>query len=121
MTIESTIILRSLGDQSTDLSPRTASGQFKGAGYYRLHDGMHTAQIDIDEFAGFIKFEGTLVMYPGESDWVELQYIADQAIIIPNSTPRTASLVRNFVGNWVWIRVVYSITNGSISLIRYNI
>ena len=74
MSIESTIILNSVGDQSTDFTAFTFTSKFKGAGYHRLHSGVHTMQFDLDQFEGQIKVQATLLLYPGETDWIDVEY-----------------------------------------------
>lgn len=121
MSTESTIILESLGDQSPDLNSFTFTDKFKGAGYYKKQSGTHTAQFDLVNFEGTIKIQGTLEMYPGENDWVDIVYTDGNAIEATDSTPITGSYIRNFVGNWLWIRAGYILEQGNISLVRYNI
>jgi hypothetical protein len=121
MSIESTIILQSIGDQSPDLAIFTFSDKFKGAGYYKKQNGDHTVQFDLNQFEGTIKLQGTLEMYPGDNDWIDIIYTNGSTIEAADSTPITISSMRNFVGNWLWIRVGYILEQGDIILVRYNI
>lgn len=121
MSIESTIILSSVGNQSTDFTAFTFTPKFKGAGYHRLHSGLHTMQFDLDQFEGRIKVQATLILYPGESDWVDIEYQSGSQIEAIDSTPLTSSFIRNILGNWVWIRVGYILEQGNITQIRYNV
>ena len=120
MSIESTIILNSVGDQSTDFTAFTFTSKFKGAGYHRLHSGVHTMQFDLDQFEGQIKVQATLLLYPGETDWVDLEYQSGSQIEASDSTPLTSSFFRTILGNWVWIRVGYILEQGSITQVRYT-
>lgn len=121
MSIESTIILEAIGDQSPDLSIFTFTDKFKGAGYHKKQGGAHTAQFDLSNFEGTIKLQGTLAMYPGENDWVDIAYTNGLPIEAVDSTPVTGSFIRNFSGNWLWIRAGYVLEQGDIVLVRYNI
>ena len=121
MSIESIIVLESIGDQSPDLNTFTFTDKFKGAGFHRKHSGSHTIQFDLNSFEGNIKLQGTLELYPGENDWVDITYNNGTAIEAIDSTPITGSFVRNFTGNWIWIRAGYILEQGNISLVRYNI
>ena len=121
MSIESTIILENLGDQSPNLSIYTFTDKFIGAGYYRKHSGLHTVQYNLNEFLGSIKIQGTLELYPGESDWVDLLYSNGNAIETEDSATLTGTYARNIIGNWVWIRAAYILEQGTIGLVRYNI
>lgn len=94
------------------------SNKQQGAGYHRKSDGLHTAIYQVDTFIGVIKLQGTLELYPGDDDWVDI----DETIIGSNddSTAWSSTQSINFTGNFVWIRAAYNLQNGTIVQIRYN-
>jgi hypothetical protein len=94
------------------------SDKKQGAGYHRRSDGVHTAIYDVNDFFGVIKLQGTLELYPGENDWVDI----DGTIIgLDNDSSVWTSIQPiNFTGNFVWLRAAYSLQTGTIVQIRYN-
>ena len=93
------------------------SGKQKGAGYHRYNDGIHTVVYDFDQFAGTVKIQATLELYPGDSDWFDVigtEVGGDSSVIA------AATLSRTFTGRFIWIRAAYNLQNGTINEIRYN-
>lgn len=89
-----------------------------GAGYHNRRDGLHTLIYDLNDFAGTIKIQGTLELYPENTDWVDIlgtEIGGDSATILGSITAS-----RNFSGNFVWLRAAYNVQNGTIVEIRYN-
>jgi hypothetical protein len=119
MSIESITLLSnvtteaSIGDSTYSFSDKQ-----RGAGYYKNHDGLHTVVYDLSDFTGSIKIQATLELYPGNEDWFD---VADTEIGGDSTTISIASLTRNFIGKFVWIRAAYNLQNGTITEIRYNI
>lgn len=108
----------------SEITAEAASGTYlysdkkQGAGYHRQSNGLHTAVYEVDSFIGVIKLQGTLELYPGENDWVD---IADSIVgLNDDSTAWTTTQSVNFTGNYVWIRAAYNLQNGRIIQIRFN-
>jgi hypothetical protein len=117
MSIESIILLENITAEATDSSTAYSSKQ-KGAGYHKRYGSLHTATYDVDSFVGTIKLQGTLELYPGETDWVDI--VGTDIGLGSDSSAWTATQAVNFTGNFVWIRAAYNLQNGSITQIRYN-
>lgn len=117
MIIESIIVLNNI---TTPLG-QLFTPKFKGAGYYRKHGGIQTFQFKIEEFKGTITVQGTLEMYPGENDWVDLKFQSGLEIAPNDSTASSGTFIRNIQGNWVWLRVSYALEEGTITYVQYNI
>lgn len=117
MSTESIILLSNItleslpGDSSFVFSDKK-----KGAGYHKRYGGLHTLSYIVDSFVGTVKLQGTLALYPGDNDWVD---IVDTEIG-GDSSAWTSVQPINFVGNFVWIRAAYNLQNGTITEIRYN-
>lgn len=92
----------------------------KGAAYHRSADSLHTVVFSFDNFKGSVKIQGTLELYPSDTDWTDIVYDSGSAILSADSTPLLTTETRNFTGNFVWIRAAYQITEGTIQQIRYN-
>ena len=88
-----------------------------GAGYKGLIDTTTTVLYQLDNFVGDIKMQGTLELYPGDNDWID---IADTNIDA-DSTPLVDSFSTSFTGNFVWLRAAYSVQDGTLTEIRYNL
>ncbi len=118
MSIESIILVADKNAESAD-SGYNYSSKSKGAGYNKNGDGIHTAVYVVDDFIGTIKLQGTLELYPGESDWVDIDNtergLSDDSSAWSNDTYTTT-----FTGKFVWVRAAYNIQNGTITEIRYN-
>lgn len=87
----------------------------KGAGYHKRQDNLHTAMFVLSNYTGDIKIQGTLVLYPGDSDWVDID---NTSFTFTSATSQTVSV--NFRGNFVWIRAAFTVLGGSVTQIRYN-
>lgn len=114
MSKETTILLENITAEagSSDLS---YSEKQKGSGYHKLDDGLHTYVYSVDSFVGSIKLQGTLELYPGDNDWVDI----DGTVFDGDSTI-SSDPTGNFTGNFVWIRAAYNLQDGTIQQIRYN-
>ncbi len=94
------------------------SDKKQGAGYHRQSNGLHTVVYEVDSFVGVIKLQGTLELYPGDNDWVD---VSDTVIgLNDDSTAWTTAHSINFSGNFVWLRAAYNLQNGRIIQVRYN-
>jgi len=118
MSTESIILISNMSAESTD-SGYNFSEKNKGAGYNKNGDGIHTAIYVVDNFIGSIKMQGTLELYPGDNDWVDIvgteQGLTDDSTVWSNNTYTTT-----FTGKFLWVRTAYNIQNGTITEIRYN-
>lgn len=133
MSTISEIIYPSETHTPTDTDPITRVGdKFAGDGYYNRSDGLHTVQWSLDEFAGKIQFQASLMVDPQEDDWFTVglgfdnQYTVDTSGLVSTLTittldytdPTTGAFNANFVGNYVWVRVnITDWTTGSINQI----
>ena len=117
MSTESQVLLSNITIEAAT-STYSYGDKRKGAGYNRRSDGLHTVVYLVDAFAGSIKIQGTLEMFPGEDDWVDItntEIGGDSTI-----SAATTSYTSNFTGNFVWIRAAYNLQNGTIVSVRYN-
>ena len=120
-----------VGDSTT----QTHTGdKFKGDGYYGRSDGLHTIQINLNDFIGTIAMEGTLASTPTDDDWFTIPLgtgntsmdttgLIGEATVsgITHSTSNSTSSTKNFTGNYVWIRAkITNWTAGSITNIKLN-
>jgi hypothetical protein len=115
MSTENHILLSNITIESID-SSFSYSEKNKGAGYNRNNDGVHTVVYSVDSFIGTVKMQGTLELYPGETDWVDIAGTE----LGGDSSVFSASQSRTFVGKFLWIRAAYNLQNGTITQIRYN-
>lgn len=94
----------------------------KGAGYARRGDGLQTIVAQFANWAGELKFQGTLSVFPNDTtDWVDLLDSNGDVISYGgDSSDYDNTYSANILGNFVWIRAVGTITSGQITEIRYN-
>ena len=113
---------------------------FKGDGYYGRSDGFHTVQINVNNFIGTIKIQGTLAINPSEGDWFSVELESGGTSIVGfvdttgaiNTQSATVSSITytenetsvnnyNFTGNYVWVRaVIEDWIDGSVNSIQLN-
>lgn len=115
MTTENYSLLSNETSESAD-SSFTYTDKNRGAGYNCNNNGVHTAVYTVDSFVGTIKMQGTLELYPGEADWIDITGTE----LGGDSSVFSASQSRTFVGKFLWIRAAYNLQNGTITQIRYN-
>ena len=116
MSTETIVLLSSTSAEAVGTEFSYGAKQ-KGAGYNKHNDGVHTAVFSFDNFVGTVKIQGTLELYPTETDWFD---ISGTTITVEDSSALINSESRTFIGQFVWIRAAYSIENGVITEIRYN-
>ena len=116
MSYESFILASTISAEAAD-SSYTYTDKQQGSGYHRKFDAVHTVVYTINEFAGSIKLQGTLELYPVEGDWFD---IAGTEIGGDSTAFDSDAKSFNFTGNFVWIRAAYNVQNGTITEIRYN-
>lgn len=92
--------------------------KFKGDGYYGRSDGIHTVQYIHSGFTGIIAIQGTLAIHPQEEDWFTIKETVSELENAEDSSTESKSSIKNFVGNYVWIRVsVSNWTKGTINAV----
>lgn len=135
----SEILLDSRTHPSLNADPVTYYGEaFKGDGYYGWGDGVHTVEVQINNFVGDIFIQASLATSPTGSDWFQVPLtLANSEIFIMDTTgaitrgsvpqvlqytsPTTTVKTYNFTGNFVWVRaIVENWTAGSINRILFN-
>lgn len=107
--------------------PNTATGVLtyfsskeKAAGYYGSTDGFHTVAFTANStFVGTMTMQATLATSPNSTDWFN---ILDTTSTYTEFNTRTTSTVDyyNFTGNFVWVRGLVQIEQGSVEVIHYN-
>lgn len=113
MSTESRLILTNVSTEAAGISDKKP-----GAGYYKLSNPLHTLVYVVNAFRGTIKMQGTLALYPSNADWFDIpdtSYGDGSTIDTEDTTFST-----NFTGNFVWIRAVYTVEDGTIVSVRYN-
>lgn len=118
MSTENFILLTAAGSESQQF---LYSEKQRGAGYYRRDNPVHTAVFGFDNFVGTVKIQATLVLYPAEHDWFDVEYDNGGAVAAVDSTPLSTAVSRNFTGNFIWIRAEYQLEQGEITEIRYSV
>ena len=113
MIVNSETILSNQAHPGDSSIQSVTGSMYKGDGFYNRSDGFHTTQFNLSNFLGDIIIQATLATTPAEEDWFD---ISDTLI-----TNGDGSQIKNFVGNYVWVRVkVSNWTAGSISSILLN-
>jgi len=116
-----TIVL--LSNASDDSQPTTwqYSDKQRGAGYYKIGSGIHTAVFEFNNFKGIVKIQATLELYPGTNDWFDVEYdSSDVDLTALDSTVVVSNATCTFTGNFVFIRAAFKLEEGTITEIRYN-
>jgi hypothetical protein len=121
MSIETIILIESESIESASLNTFSYSDKKLGVGYHRRDGGLHTIQFELNNFKGSIKIQGTLEIYPGHDDWVDLDFDSGSPLESLDSTSMTTNTTKNITGNWVWIRAAWVLEQGTITRIRYNL
>lgn len=96
------------------------SDKLKGDGYFGASDGLHTAMyVATTEFVGTMTMQATLATSPVENDWfnVDNTGVTYTALNVRNTSTVD---IKNFTGNFVWVRGLVMIDAGSVEYIQYN-
>jgi len=117
MSTENQVLLSNITAEAADSTYAYGSKQ-PGAGYHKRSDSMHTATYSVNSFVGTIKLQGTLALYPADSDWFDID--GTDIGLGSDSSAWTITNSINFTGNFVWLRVAYNVQNGTITSILYN-
>ena len=106
-----------------DSTAETVTGdKFKGDGYYGRSDGLHSIQYNVNGFLGKIITQATLAIDPGTADWFDISTTVHSNLgDSTGSDNATGSFIKNFTGNFVWIRAYVSDwTDGTVNSIVLN-
>lgn len=114
MPATSQILLPSTSHTSEPGVELITSEKTKGAGYYGLGYGLHTVSFQVTQFSGNLKIQATLATDPSETDWFDVNGA------VYSGATSTEVEIQNFIGNFVWIRVVGTFTSGTINRILLN-
>ena len=96
------------------------SDKVKGDGYFGGSDGFHTVMYTAGpDFVGTVTMQATLASAPSEADWFNITNTTSTYRLVDARDTGTVDL-RNFIGNFVWVRGHISIEQGVVSSIRYN-
>jgi hypothetical protein len=85
------------------------------AGYHRISSGVHTVAYDYTDFVGTLKMQASLLLYPGDNDWVDIV-----GTEFGSADPVTDTFSTTFTGNFVWLRAAYNVQDGTVNSITYN-
>lgn len=120
MSVTSEIIL-SVQTHPGDSTSQVVTGtSYKGDGYYNRSDGFHTVQYNVIGFVGTIKIQASLSTNPAEADWFAVSDSVHTSTST-NATESNGSFIKNFTGNYVWVRaVINGWTSGTVSSILLN-
>jgi hypothetical protein len=121
MPTENTILLSNVTAEAGNADFSYGSKK-KASGYHQSGDAVHTAIYTVNSFSGTIKLQGTLNLYPGDNDWVDIvnTQIGDDSSSVGGVHGQNYSISRNFVGNFVWVRAAYNLQDGTIVDLRFN-
>ncbi len=121
MPTENTILLSNITAENIDVAFSYGTKK-KAAGYHKSENNLHTAVYTVNSFSGTIKIQGTLNLYPGDADWVDIENteVGGDSSEIGGINGQNYSITRNFNGNFVWIRAAYNVQNGTIVDLRFN-
>jgi len=103
--------------EASGTSMNKTSEKVRGDSYYGYTDGFHTMQVTYANFIGRFRIQGTLVLEPAETDWVDIvvspteglyggstPFNANGYIQFNADKPGTNSEAYSFYGNFAWIR-----------------
>lgn len=115
MAFENRTLLENISTEAADSTFSYGEKQ-PGAGYHKNNDGVHTVVMQFNDFIGTVKIQGTLELYPGDNDWIDV--VGSELGGDSSTFDDVESLT--FTGKFVWIRAAYNVQNGTITEIRYN-
>lgn len=107
--------------------PNTATGvltyvsdKLKGDGYFGSSDGLHTAMyVATQDFVGTVTMQATLASEPTSLDWFTVNDTS-ASYAVTNIRNTSTVDIKNFTGNFVWVRGHVMISDGSVEYIQYN-
>ena len=112
-----TILSTSVFSGSTTLT----SEKVKGDASFGQSDGLHTIMVNLNDFTGVIKIQGSLETTPSDGDFFDIN-LSDEEFTVDVSglvtkkvldnliynTVETSKKTYNATGNFVWLRVAIS-------------
>ena len=115
-------------------SATLVSEKVKGDAYYGQSDGLHTVVVNLNDFIGTIKVQGSLESTPGDNDWFDIdlsdkEFTVDVSGLVTKKVQKvltygsaeTSMRPYNVIGNFVWLRAdVSNWTGGTITSIELN-
>ena len=116
MSIETIVLLENISTEAATAGFSYGEKR-KGGGYNKNNNGIHTAVFQFDNFVGTVKIQGTLELYPNDTDWVDVD---GTTITVEDSSALTNDESCTFTGKFIYIRAAYNVQNGIITEIRYN-
>ncbi len=114
---------------------QTLSGEkAKGDAHFGQNDGLHTVAIELNDFIGVVKIQGSLATDPTDADFFDIDLSSgatgvDTTGKITDSSQsslnypvaETSMRSYNATGNFVWLRAnISNWTGGTISRIEMN-
>ena len=110
------------------------SEKVKGDAYFGNTDGLHTIMIDLNDFVGSIKIQGSLATTPTDNDWFDVELNDGEFNVdttgkitktvidsITYASAQTSKRGYNTTGNFVWLRAnISNWTAGTITKIEMN-
>ena len=112
MSSNSEIILSANTHPGDSTSVTVTGSHFKGDGYYGRTDRLHTVQYNYTGLTGSLKVEASLATTPTDEDWFQVDIIT-----LSNGT---GSSIRNFTGNYIWLKASVTYTDGTVNSIVMN-
>lgn len=98
-------------------SMNKTSEKVRGDNYYGYTDGFHTLQVTYANFVGRFRIQGTLVLDPTESDWIDIVVSPTEGLYGGSTpwndngyvqfnadNPANNSQAYSFYGNFAWVR-----------------
>lgn len=119
MSSISETILSNQAHPGDSTSVSVTGDNYKGDGYYSRSDGFHTVQYNVTGFIGSIEMQATLATTPVDADWFTISG-TEHTSIATETDNSDGSFLKNFTGNYVWVRATATYTDGSISSILLN-
>jgi Flp pilus assembly protein TadG len=119
MAATSTTILSNQTHPGDSSTVSVTGEKYQGDAYYSRSDGFHTVQYIVTNFIGEITVQATLATAPTTDDWFTLTSTRHLSTAT-DTTESDGSFLKNFVGNYVWVRVIATFTNGTINGILFN-
>ena len=125
-----TILSTSVFSGSTTLT----SEKVKGDAYFGQSDGLHTIMVNLNDFIGTIKIQGSLETTPSDGDFFDIN-LSDEEFTVDVSGLVTKKVLDNLIynvsetsmksynatGNFVWLRAdIINWQSGTISSIEMN-
>lgn len=104
------------GDSST---VSVTGDNYQGDGYYSRSDGFHTVQYNVTGFIGTIVMQATLATTPADEDWFTLSGTTHTSTAT-DTDESDGSFLKNFTGNYVWVRATATYTDGTVNSILLN-